>query len=291
MLQNLFQKISDYQAKNINTIIFNFNGNEVFILANILKERLKNGEFVIGTFLNIANPAIPEIIGLNGFDFLVLDFEHTSLDFSIAENLIRAAQLVSCSTIIRTADKNPSNISRALDIGADAIQIPQVGSLEEAEMVIKNSKFFPSGERGASHYVRAARYSNIDKIKYYTSENDNTLIIIQIEGANAIKELDEILKIKEIDVIFIGPVDLSMSLGVPGEINHPLVEEKVKEIIEKARNSGKSVGTYVEDLATFEKRARQGVKMLTYWLDVGLFYNACKESFNSLKSIINAIND
>lgn len=260
-------------------------------MANILKKKLKNDEFIIGTFINIANPAIPEVIGLNGFDFIVLDFEHTSFNYSIAEDLIRAANLTNCSTIIRTADKNPSNISRALDIGANAIQIPQISSREEAEIVIKNSKFYPIGERGASHYVRAARYSSIDKTKYYSSENDNNLTIIQIEGANAIKELDEILKIKEIDVIFIGPVDLSMSLGIPGQINHPLVEEKVLEIIYKTREAGKWVGTYVEDLPTFEKRAKQGVKVLTYLVDVGLFFKVCKESINSLKSIIASLDN
>ena len=254
-------------------------------MKNKIKEKLINNELVIGTFVNIPSPMVAEVIGLSGFDFILIDFEHASFNYHIAENMIRGANNSSCSVIIRTADKNPNNISKALDIGAEAVQVPQVCSKEDAQKIVDAGKFYPLGNRGMSHYVRAASYSHIEKARYYNNENENNLIIIQIEGQNAILELDKILEINGIDVIFIGPFDLSQSLGVPGQVNHPLVEEKIFEITNKAKKADKWIGTYVEDLESFEKNVKQGVKLLTHIVDVKFLYDACVEDVNKLRNI------
>jgi len=124
----------------------------------------------------------------------------------------------------------------------------------------------------------------MDKFKYFKSANEETMIITHIEGVEGINNLDEILSVPGIDVIFIGPYDLSQSLGIPGEVNNPLVTEKMKEVVLKCRENKVSVGTFVDDIKTAKFWVSLGVQYISFSVDVGILYNASKNIISKLKN-------
>lgn len=251
---------------------------------NNLKKALHDGKIVFGPFLKITDPAVVEIMGFAGFDFAIIDEEHGPISMESAQNMIRAAESVNITPIIRVGDNNEALILRALDIGAQGIEIPQVNSRSDAVRAVKSVKYSPQGERGVCRYVRAANYSSMDKFKYFKSANDETMIIAHIEGVKGINNLDEILLVSGIDVIFIGPYDLSQSLGIPGEVNHPLVVEKMKEVILKCKENKVAVGTFADDVKTAKSWISLGIQYMSFSVDVGILYEASKNIINKFKN-------
>jgi 4-hydroxy-2-oxoheptanedioate aldolase len=233
--------------------------------------------------MKLSSPPVVEIAGLAGFDFVIIDCEHGPLNMLEAENMIRAAHLANMSAVVRVGENNPNMISRALDIGADAVEIPQISTKEDALNAVKASKFSPLGERGVCRYVRAAKYSSMDKSEYFKYANENTLVIIHIEGMEGIENLDKILEVDGIDVIFIGPYDLSQSLGIPGDVNNIKVEEKMKEVVNKASAKGKIVGTFVDDIESAKKWKSLGIQYMSYAVDVGIIYDSFKKITEGFK--------
>jgi 4-hydroxy-2-oxoheptanedioate aldolase len=247
------------------------------------KNRLKEGKPVFGPFIKSTDPAFIEVAGYSGFDFVILDMEHGPASFSELQNLIRAALLVNLIPIVRTSDSTDVSIAKPLDLGALGVQIPQVTSGNMARACIKAARFFPNGERGVCRFVRAANYSSLPREEYFSRANE-ILIIIQLEGKEAILDIDNILKVEGIDIIFIGPYDLSQSLGVPGQVSHPLVIEAMNDIVKRARALGIVVGTFTDTPQSAEMWKKAGVQYISYSVDVGIFTNACSQLVKELKT-------
>jgi len=252
-------------------------------MRNHLKEALKKGKNVFGPFMKFSDPAAVEIMGFAGFDFVIIDAEHGPISMQSAQNMIRAAEAVNITPIIRVGKNDEALILRALDIGAQGIEIPQINNKSQAIKAVKSVKYTPQGERGVCRYVRAANYSAMDKFKYFKSANKETMIIVHIEGVEGINNLEEILSISGIDVIFIGPYDLSQSLGLPGQVNHSLVVEKIKEVVTKCRENSIAVGTFADDIQTAKKWISLGVQYMSFSVDVGILYEVNKQIVEKLK--------
>jgi len=250
---------------------------------NNLKEAIKEGKVVLGPFMKFTDPAAVEIMGFAGFDFVIIDAEHGPISMESAQNMIRAAESVNITPIIRVGSNDESLILRALDVGAQGIEIPQINSRSDAVRAVKSVKYSPQGERGVCRYVRAANYSSMNKFKYFKSANEETMIIAHIEGVEGINNLNEILSVSGIDVIFIGPYDLSQSLGIPGEVNHPLVTEKMKEVVSKCKENKIAVGTFADDVETAKSWISLGVQYMSFSVDVGILYEVSKQIVENLK--------
>ena len=248
-----------------------------------IKERLKKGEFVVGPFMKSRDPAMVEIVGLAGFDFAILDMEHSALSIESVEDLIRMAQVRGIDSIVRVPEISESAISRPLDAGASGVLVPHVDTRKQAENVVFLSKFSPLGEKGMDVYARAADYSRLAKDIYLKEANRQTLLIIQIEGKKGVENLDDILMVKGLDAIFVGPYDLSQSLGVPGEIDHPRVIEKIKEVVGKVKKAGLSLGIYVDDVKTAKRWIDLGVQFIALLVDTVIFLQACQSLVSGLK--------
>jgi len=244
------------------------------------KEKLAD-RAVFGPFSKTIDPAIIEIAGYAGFDFIILDLEHGPASIETAQHLIRAARLANILPIVRVKERNYSVIGEALDIGAAGIQVPQVTTAEEARKIVRLAKFSPEGMRGLCRFVRAANYSGKDRYEYINDSNQ-TLIIAQLEGQEAIDNLEEIMDVKGIDILFIGTYDLSQSLGVPGQVNHPLVMAKVKEVIERCQAKGIHVGSFADTLENARYFKEAGVRYISYSSDVGLLYEYCRQTASAL---------
>lgn len=250
-----------------------------------LLENFRNKKLSIGPFSKSCDPAIIECIGLAGFDFVIIDLEHGPNSIETAQNLVRAAILHQITPIIRVNKNNESMISKALDIGALGVQVPQINNEQSARNVINAARFSPEGNRGICRYVRAAEYSKKNKNDYFEESNKNTLIIIQIEGKKGLENIDSILQVEGIDIVFIGPYDLSQSMGVPGQTNHPKVLDAMKMIKEKANHYNKIVGTFIETPADLKIWKDLGLLYLSYKVDVGIFYDACCNLYKKLKEV------
>ena len=243
-----------------------------------------NKEFVVGPFMKVNDPALVEIAAFAGFDFVIIDLEHGPNTFETVQGHVRAAQAKGITPVIRVPEINENMISKALDIGADYVQVPQIETAADAERVVKAAKFYPQGARGVCRYVRAADYASMPKENYFGNANKTTGTIIHIEGNIAFNNIDEILAVDGIDVIFIGPYDMSQSCGVPGQVNHPKVIAQMKEIVEKAKSLGKLVGTFVETPESSKQWVDLGIKYIAYAVDVGIYFDACKNIVDKVHS-------
>jgi len=239
---------------------------------------------VYGPFSKTSEPGMIEALGYAGFDFVILDLEHGPNNILSVQNLLRAAELSGVFPIVRVKEDVLSSISEALDIGAGGILCPKVDSVARAHRIIETAKFAPLGQRGVCRFVRAARYSDLDRFDYFKAANQS-LVILGLEGLEALAQLSDILTLPGVDIIFIGPFDLSQSLGLAGQIDHPEVEAKMSEVVECCQRAGISVGTFCETPKGATKWRRAGVRFISYGVDLSLFYQACHETAASLKAL------
>jgi len=249
-----------------------------------LKERLKSGEVVFGTWNIIPSPSLVEAIGYSGLDFIVIDAEHGPINMETAENLIRAAEVSGMIPIIRVPNNEPHIILRALDIGAHGVQVPHVSTKKEAESVVKYSKYHPKGIRGLSPFTRAGKYG-IEAEGHVNRANENTMVIINIEGTKGIRNLQEITDVPDIDVIFIGPYDLSQSLGKPGQVNNPEVIKSIQNSVKLIKDKGLSCGSFAKDMKYLEILIECGIQYITYMVDISVVlqsYASMKKTFNKV---------
>ncbi len=226
---------------------------------------------VWGPFSKSADPAVVEAIGHAGADFIILDMEHGPCSLRDLEHLIRAAELAGVLPIVRVPEQGWQMVGAALDLGAGGVQMPQVRSADDAERLIRHARFAPLGDRGVCRHVRAACYSSLDKQAYFTVANE-AVVVAQLEGKEALANLDAILAVEGLDVVFVGPYDLSQSLGVPGQVQHASVVQAVAEIVRRAGEAGTFAGTFVETMEQAAFWREQGVRYISYSVDISLLY-------------------
>jgi 4-hydroxy-2-oxoheptanedioate aldolase len=254
-----------------------------------IKSTLKQGHLVIGSFFRLPSPDLVEIFGEAGFDFIIIDQEHGPLSSDVTSNLIRACELVEMAAIVRIPDNLPWLFQHVLDVGAIGVQVPQVNTIMDAERAVQSSKFAPLGRRGVCRNVRAARYSASDRFDYLESSNCNTLIVIHIENKVGVENLNGILNVPGIDVIFIGPYDLSQSLGLPGQVDHLLVRDTMEHVVKLCRSVGVAVGVYADSIESFKKWAGMGVQYIAVGVDTALIYSLTKKMVSELRSAVNNV--
>ncbi len=250
---------------------------------NSLKRKIAEQEFVLGTFLEVPSPQLVEILGLAGFDFVVIDREHGSIDLGQTEDLIRACLSTQISPVVRVAECDPVLIRQPLDMGAAGIHVPQIGSVESAALAIRSSRFHPGGDRGLQPFVRAASYRACPTPDYLARANRDTAMIFHIEGKEGVDALDGILALDGADVAFLGPYDLSQSLGVPGQVKHPVVREKMIEVVEKGKAAGKCIGAYCDDIGTAREWRSVGVRYLAVSIDAAIFLRGAEAIVRGLR--------
>ncbi len=254
------------------------------MIINWMKQKIDQNQMVLGPFCKLTEPAIYELLGLAGFDFAIIDMEHGPISFETAQNLIRVCELNQVSPVVRVPKNEEHYILRALDIGAHAVEVPEINTREQAERLAEAARYYPEGKRGLCRFVRAAEYSRMSRgADYLRCANRNIVVIAHLEGIEGVGNLDEILEVEGIDVIFIGPYDLSQSMGIPGQVRDPRVIDKMCGIVEKAKRKNKAIGTFVESPENAEAWMKRGVTYISYSVDVGLILDALSSVARAVK--------
>ncbi len=210
---------------------------------NELKERLRRGETLAGVFVNLFSPDLVELLGVLGVDFVVFDGEHTGLAPDQAVELYRAAELRRLAYVTRIGVNHPQVLQQHLESGALNVLLPLVRDGEDARRVVAAVKYPPLGRRG----LAASRVSDWGfsqpLYEYVEWANRETLVAVQIETPDALRNFDDILQVEGVDVLFFGPSDLSVALGVPGQPTHPKVVDLIERLGEETLRAGKWAGT------------------------------------------------
>lgn len=240
----------------------------------------------LGTWVQINNATIVEILGYSGFDFVVIDLEHGNISLENLEHLIRAAEVSSIKASVRVHENNASIITKVLELGPDGIVIPNILTKKDAISAVDHSKYPPLGSRGSCPCTREACHSNNDWNNFMQKSNQNTTIIALVEGEEGIRNFEEIASVEGIDELMVGPFDLSVSLGIPGDTENPLIEDKYSELIEIARQYDKDIigvdfsegiGRIEEGIDRWKKR---DVSKIMTGIDKMIFSQAAKEIVN-----------
>jgi 4-hydroxy-2-oxoheptanedioate aldolase len=255
------------------------------VLRVSAKARLAETGFLLGPFVETGAPEIVEALGVAGHDIAILDREHSAMSGETVSGLIRAATLAGVAPLVRVRENAPGPILEALDQGAVGLHIPQIGSPEDAARAVRAARFPPAGERGFNPFVRAGRYGAAAVSDLRREGDGDTLLVLHIEAANALGSLDAILATPGVDVAFLGPYDMSQTLGVPGEVTHPKVRETMRAIVAAAARSGVVVGCFASTPEQAELWLGEGVRYLAYSVDAHIFLNAAKR----IRSQVDAI--
>jgi 4-hydroxy-2-oxoheptanedioate aldolase len=237
----------------------------------MVKQKLEAGETVFGSFFKVDSPQLAELFGLAGFDFLIVDAEHGCFTHGQIENLIRTCERMGMSSVIRTPDAEEANILHVLDSGASGIQVPSLKSAAEVREVIRKAKYWPLGERGSARACRAAGYGTV--ADYEQRANRETLVSVHVENKEMVEDIEALCAVDELDVLFIGPGDLSASLGHPGNAGHPDVVAAIDRVIEVAAGR-KHIGTVVGNAAQLESYVARGVHYIAWLSDLGMLRGA-----------------
>lgn len=209
-----------------------------------LRDHVLAGKTAVGVSVMIPSPQIVEMLGLLGFDWVLIDCEHGAISLDQVETLAMAAAAAGIVPIARPPNASPQAITQILDRGVAGVQVPHVGSAAEARRVVEAARYRPLGSRGLAVGTRAAHYGLRGSLAEHVAEaNRDTLVCVQLEDTGALSDVDAIAAVEGMDVVFVGPSDLSQSLGHPGDITHPAVQDAMRAAFARIRAAGRVAGT------------------------------------------------
>ncbi|MFB6134153.1 MAG: HpcH/HpaI aldolase/citrate lyase family protein [Halanaeroarchaeum sp.] len=237
--------------------------------AETIRERLLRGDVAVGTFQLLDSAMVSEMIGVAGMDFVVYDQEHGPLSAERTLELAAAAQNEGVAPIVRVRKNDEAEIQRALDIGTAGVQVPQVETRADAEAAVEAARFDPIGSRGLSQYVRAGDY--VGSERYTDEQNERVLVMVQVEGERGIDNIDDILAVEGLDAVFLGPYDLSQSLGIPGQVTDERVEEMMEMVCRRGAEEDVVVGAFADTPEIANRWIDAGVQYVTMGVAAGLF--------------------
>lgn len=263
-------------------------------MANALKTRLAGGEAVFGSFAFLPSPDIVEIMGLAGFDYVIIDLEHSPKDWSDVANMIRAAELHDMAPLIRVRENTEKSILEALELGAEGVVLPFVQTAEDVRRATRAANYPPAGMRGTCTLTRVARYGGLRSgfIEHTQRQNQKVVLVAQIEDKTGVENIEEILACDpSLDVVMIGRSDLASSLDRPGQVEDPRVIEATNRVIAACRTHGPrplptGIGVYAPDEAP--KWIEAGCRFFFYSADTAMMLNAASTATKAFKTALAA---
>ncbi|MGQ0849098.1 MAG: HpcH/HpaI aldolase family protein [Actinomycetota bacterium] len=252
------------------------------MLENAAKSKLRRGETVVGCFVRYSDPSLTEFISMQGWDFLIFDAEHGTLEPREVEDLCRAAELRGATPIARVPSNQPHLLLRYLDTGIQGVHVPWVNTATEAAAAVAGVKYGPTGVRGLAG-TRASDWGMSGALNEYTEfANRETLLVIHIETEQAVAAIDDYLAIDGIDVLFMGPTDLSQSIGVTGQIHHPRVRAAMEQVASAVVGSDKALGLFAGTVEMAREWQERGARYIATGTD-GFLRNGMSGYLNGVR--------
>ena len=250
-----------------------------------LRQALQRGGYVVGSWINTCSPIVAELMAATGFDFLTVDVEHSAVDVPQAQVLFQAIRAGNpdCAPLVRLPGNDYATTKRYLDAGAIGVIAPLINSAEQAQELVRAVKYPPQGLRGVG-FCRANMYGmRFDEA--VTTANDQTLVCVQIEHVDGVQHIDEILSVPGVDAVFIGPYDLSASMGITGQFDHPKMIEARQRILEACEEHGVAPGIHVvpPDADEVVRRLHEGYRLIAYSLDITMLIQACQTGLSAIR--------
>jgi 4-hydroxy-2-oxoheptanedioate aldolase len=249
-----------------------------------LKQRLQRGKPLLGTFIQIAHPVMTEFLGKLGFDFLLIDSEHSAMHVETIQSMLQGIAATPSYGVVRIPTISYEYIASSLDAGADAIVVPQVRNVEDVLRIKEAALYPPEGKRGIGP-GRATNFG-LNIMERKVAPNKDTVVIIQIETREALDNLEKILAVEFYDMVFIGPGDLSMNLGIFGEFSNPILTGEIANIIRKSKEFKKKVGIFAGNVEMAVQWLKQGVDLVAINSELGLLAQYVKQSLNKLETLV-----
>jgi 2-keto-3-deoxy-L-rhamnonate aldolase RhmA len=253
---------------------------------NRTKEKLRQGQRVVGTWVMLGDPAIVELAGIAGLDFVIIDMEHTARELSTIEHMVRAAEVVDVTPIVRVSENNEKLILRVLETGVQGVVVPQLETAEDAARAVASVRYPLDGARGVCSLTRAARYGALRPTfaDYVDDANDEILLIGLIETAAGVENVGAILD-AGVELAYVGRRDLSGSLGVHGHVEHPAVLEAQAAILAAvAERPGRFAGLVPYLDAQTGTWVTSGAQLLTYRTDLSLILEGLEQGARMLRA-------
>ncbi|RBI59152.1 aldolase [halophilic archaeon] len=247
-------------------------------MTNELKESIRAYEYPAGTWVSIGHPTVAEVSAMSAFDFVLVDTEHTAMHLETVENLVRAVDAVQepTATVVRVPWNDAVRLKRVLDIGVDGVMVPMVETADEARELVRAVRYPPDGIRGVAS-GRASGYGR-DFEEYVRTADGTNLTIVQIETEAGLENAEAIAAVDGVDALFVGPADLSCSLGVFSEWESTGLADAMKRVIEAGHRSNTPVGTLTVDPDDVETRLEQGFDFLIVGKDTSHLRTANREA-------------
>jgi 2-dehydro-3-deoxyglucarate aldolase len=255
------------------------------MVSDRLRNKVNLKTLTLGSWITLGHPAIAEIMAGAGFDWLVVDLEHSVIDLEVAGDLIRTIDLCGAAPLVRLTSNDRNQIKRVMDAGAHGIIVPMVNTPEEALRAVAATRYAPVGSRGVG-LARAQGYgANFQN--YLKWQSEGPVIIVQIEHKDAVDELEAILKVPGIDGFIVGPYDLSCSMGIAGQFEQAEFVHTIKRIHEIGQQVGSLVGMHIvePDLQQLEQMARDGYNFIAYSVDIRLLDIGARQGIARIKEI------
>jgi 4-hydroxy-2-oxoheptanedioate aldolase len=250
--------------------------------VNRFKQALKGGQQQIGLWNSIPGPLVAEALAGCGFDWVVIDTEHAPTDVPDVLGMLQAMAPYPVSAVVRPAANDPVLIKRLLDFGAQTLILPYIQSAEEAQAAVAAVRYAPRGMRGVAGLTRASRFGAVPD---YTRRADAEIcLILQVETALALSQIEEIAATDGVDGLFIGPADLAASMGHPGALDHPAVKAAIEDAIRRITAAGKPAGILTSDAAFARACMGWGTRFTAVGMDIGLMLQAARGLAASYRS-------
>lgn len=250
---------------------------------NPLKRKLAGGEPVFGIWRIMPSPMTSEILGLAGFDFQILDMEHGIFDLHTLDASIRACEHAGSSPLVRVPGVSPFVVQSVLDMGAHGVVFPQVTTVDEVRKAVRCTKYAPDGTRGYNPFTRAALYANPASCEGGKLSNSFGFSSVIIENPESLAVLDEILRVPDLDMVYLGVYDMSVSLGCRGDVRDRRVVEFVESTIGRVRRAGKAAGVMVMGETDAARMLRLGANVLVHGVDSHLIRTAACDHVAALR--------
>jgi 2-keto-3-deoxy-L-rhamnonate aldolase RhmA len=255
----------------------------MILIKNRVKEILKGGGTVIGCQVaEVRSPNIALLYGTAGFDFIFIDMEHGGFDLETVGDFITASKAANIVPVVRVPALDEHFLSRPLDLGAAGLMVPHVNSKEQVRKIIDCTKYKPVGNRGLAPLRAHANFSKVNVPDFMREANENTMIVIMVEDDNAIENIEDLLSEEGVDVAFMGTMDLSQNLGIPGQVRHPEILKRVDRVIAACEKNDVAFGMPVNNPDSYQK----GIRFLFAASDIELIVSGGMKVIRDLRGVI-----